>query len=77
MNWKDTPNPTEPLDSPRRVDAVFRVFKHIEETDEISEADKAEFMYCLYAFAQGWALNNSALSVKVLEDAVRKLFPNP
>lgn len=77
MNWKDTPNPSEPLDSSIRVDAVFRVFKHIEESNEISEADKAEFMYCLYAFAQGWALNNSAQSVKVLEDAVRKLFPNP
>ena len=77
MNWKDTPNPTEPLDSPRRIDAVFRVFKHIEDSNEISEADKAEFMYCLYAFVQGWTLNNSALSVKVLEDAVRRLFPNP
>lgn len=43
MKYSELPNPSEPADSQRRIDAVLRVYKHIEDTKELSEDDKAEF----------------------------------
>lgn len=74
MKWKDVPNPSEPLDSLRREAAVLRAFKYIEDSKDIPEQDKAEFLYCMYACIHKWDLNNSAPSVLILERAGRKFF---
>ena len=50
MNWRNLPNPSEPADSQRRIEAVLRVYKHIENTKELSEEDKAEFLHCIYIY---------------------------
>ena len=76
MKWPDLPNPSEPANSSRRVEAVLRVYKHIEESKEVSEEDKAEFLHCIYVFSNRWLINNSASSIEVLERAGYRLFSN-
>lgn len=73
MKYSELPNPSEPADSQRRIDAVLRVYKHIEDTKELSEDDKAEFFHCLYALKYRSILVGSYTSYKVLELASQKL----
>lgn len=76
MKYSDLPNPLEPADSPRRVEVVYRIYKFIENSKDISDDDKAEFFHCLYALSYKSMIVGSYTSYKVLEMASRKLFPH-
>ena len=72
MNWRDLPNPSEPADSQRRVEAILRVHRRVEDAKELAEEDKAEFLRCIYALPHGYLCLGSASSVKALEVAGRR-----